>query len=76
MIDNHAVSEIEYRNESWNSQVVLISLKQVDGRNYVDVRKWHGYGGQLVASKGMMLRFDDWIPIMKHIQATIDANKQ
>lgn len=74
MIDHTAICEEIYQNPSWITQRVMICLKQVPGKLFIDIRKWTDKNGKLQPSKGIMLSVDDWPPIISMIQKMIEKN--
>lgn len=73
MIDNVALSEEVYANPRWNTQRVLVSVKQAAGKLYVDCRKWTEKNGTLAPSKGIMLALEDWTGVIPLIQRAVES---
>ena len=72
MIDRTAIDEEVL--ELWESQRLLISLKQVSGKAFVDARKWIAFENAYRPKSGLMLSFEHWPIAMKKIQEMLDRH--
>lgn len=77
MINDKAISEKVVHFEGWNSQILIVALKSIDGKMFIDVRKWIEKGDQNIASrKGITLELAHWIEAIKQINEVIGANME
>ena len=76
MIDEGAVSEIEWQAEVWKKQKLVIAFKHFDNQNWIDVRKWKpGNGDSMVKTgKGLMIQIDHWATILPLIAKMVREN--
>lgn len=73
MIDNQAVCEKEV-DMKWESQKLLITLKQLHGKSYVDVRKWIQFENGYRPRHGLMLEKDQWNHVTDEVKAFLADN--
>ena len=76
MIDQGAVSEIEWQPDEWKKQKLVIAFKHFDNQNWLDVRKWKpGLGESMTKTgKGLMLQLDHWAAILPLISKSLSDN--
>lgn len=72
MIDTGAIDEKVL--ELWPKQKLVIALKMLEGRAYIDVRKWIEVDGKLTPRKGIMLSVEHWPHVIKEVQAMLDSH--
>ena len=57
---------------------VKISLKSIEGKLFVDCRKWYKFPNMedyIASSKGIMLSVRDWENILPYIGGMVEKNK-
>lgn len=74
MIDSQAIDEILDQFEGWNSQKIVVALKSLEGKMFIDVRKWIDIKGEMRPSKGLMLSVNHWPKAIKMIETIISRH--
>lgn len=76
MIDDCALSEVEWHPDEWKYQKLVASLKSMEGKLWIDLRKWLPKGrpedNQMRRSKGLMLELEHWKRVLPLITKFID----
>lgn len=77
MLDEKAVSEVVLSFEGWNTQKLVIALKNLDGKMFIDARKWlvdESKGLKTPTKKGLSLEVRDWKLAIEEINKVLSAN--
>ena len=70
MLDDHAIDEIVVQFDGWKSQKMVVALKSLEGKQFIDARKWvrSEDGSTMRPNKGIMLSVKDWPKAIEMIQ--------
>ena len=73
MVDDRALKELIVEFVGWDTQKLVLAIKNIEGRLFLDVRKWYFYNNATPrpTKKGMMLEFKDWRIVIEHIKSLI-----
>ena len=73
MVDDRALKEVIVEFIGWNTQKLVLAVKSVDGKLFLDVRKWYFYENAKPSptKKGLMIGLSDWNKVIESIKALI-----
>ena len=75
MINDKALVEQLVEFEGWSNQKLVIALKQIDGKFFIDMRKWIEQGSSYYPTKkGITLEIAHWNEAIKHLNEIASAN--
>ena len=73
IIDDQSISEIEVEN-LWPNQKMIVALKTLSGKMFIDARKWTKTQTGYSPGKGLMLHVEHWPLVTQKIQEMIAQN--
>ena len=68
MLDDSSVDEITHRFDDWNTQKINVALKTLEGKEFIDLRKWFTSNqGVSRPMKGIMLSVKHWPKVVEMV---------
>ena len=74
MYDRRGLDELEVVKLPWQTQKLLIVFKNLEGKDYLDMRKWINmpkFDEFRPTAKGLMLTINDWLVAMEGLNTMI-----
>ena len=72
MIDYGSIEQTTLK--LWPKQELIVSLKSLEGKLFIDARKWAMLGDTMRPGKGLMLDLECWPKVIEAVNAMLKAN--